>query len=196
MNFHDPDLRLHSAIVVHCAATRPSMDIGVSEIRAWHLQRGFNTTGYHLIIRRDGTYEMGRPWNRQGAHARGWNRNPKDGKLTFGICLVGGVSEDNVNIPEDNFTSSQYQALTKALKEICDFTGITTIKGHNELQGHHSRGCPSFDIASYREWFFSAIDSLYLPDDWWKHDWKKGLKKDWNEVNLYKEINVDYGDAV
>ena len=43
-------------IVIHCAATKPNMDVGVSEIRGWHRQRGFSDVGYHRVIRRDGTY--------------------------------------------------------------------------------------------------------------------------------------------
>lgn len=195
MNFRNKDLLKHSAIVVHCSATRPSMDIGVKEITEWHKDRNFLTVGYHLVIRRDGSYEYGRDWGTQGAHAGGFNRNPKDGKLTFGICLVGGVKEDNVYQAEDNFTKEQYQSLTKALDMISSFTGISEIVGHNEVQGHASRGCPSFDIKTYRAWFFRAKKSLYLPADWFTYDWKEGLNDDWNAVNLYREINFDKGGA-
>ena len=196
MNFNDYDLLKHSAIVVHASATKPSMDIGVKEIREWHLARNFNDIGYHLVIRRDGTYEHGRDWGTQGAHALGFNRNPADGKLTFGICMVGGVAEYDHQQPEDNFTQAQWESLNKALKAIMEWTNIHTFYGHNELPGHESRGCPCFDTATYREWFLSSIVAFYLPDDWYKHDWKDGIVKDWNEVNLYKEINVDYGGAV
>jgi len=44
-------------ITIHAAATTPSMDIGVKEIREWHLARGWRDVGYHFVIRRDGTLE-------------------------------------------------------------------------------------------------------------------------------------------
>lgn len=193
--FQSEHLALYSVITVHSAATRPSMDIGFKEINQWHLDRGWSGCGYHLIIRRDGTFEMGRPWNRQGAHVGGANRNPLDGKLNFGIVMAGGVREDNHLIPEDNFTDAQYQSLNYALYHLMKNSDIKDFKGHNEWKGHESRGCPSFDIKTYRQWFKSAVSSLYLPDDWMKYDWKDGIDKDWNEVNLMKEINVDQGRA-
>ena len=41
-------------IVIHCAATKASMDIGLTEIRKWHVQdNGWRDVGYHYIIRRN-----------------------------------------------------------------------------------------------------------------------------------------------
>ena len=50
-------MRKINRIILHCSATRPTMDIGVEEITEWHKQRGFRTIGYHYVIRRD---EIGR----------------------------------------------------------------------------------------------------------------------------------------
>jgi N-acetyl-anhydromuramyl-L-alanine amidase AmpD len=47
-------------LIIHCAATKPSMDIGVNEIRKWHLDRGWRDVGYHYMIRRNGEVELGR----------------------------------------------------------------------------------------------------------------------------------------
>ena len=200
MNFNDPTLKLHSAIVLHSSATRPSMDIGVKEIRSWHVNppRSWSDIGYHLVIRRDGSIEKGRDWDRQGAHASGFNRNPKDGKLTFGICLVGGVTENNVNIAEDNFTDEQWSTLNRILKEIIDFTGIKTIKGHNELPNHASRGCPSFNSKVYVDWLFKSIKALHLPSDWYnysKFNWHDTDPNAWNLPNNFMD-EVDTGGTI
>ena len=42
-------------IVVHCARTKPSMDIGATEIRKWHTDppRNWDDIGYHFVITRD-----------------------------------------------------------------------------------------------------------------------------------------------
>ena len=100
-------------IVIHCAATKPSMDIGAAEIKSWHRKKGWLDIGYHFVIRRDGIIEPGRPIDVPGAHARGYNH------ISLGICLVGGVAEDG-KTPEDNFTEQQWvelAALVKYLKE-------------------------------------------------------------------------------
>ena len=39
-------------IVVHCAATKASMDIGATEIKKWHVDdNGWDDIGYHYIIK-------------------------------------------------------------------------------------------------------------------------------------------------
>lgn len=132
-------------LVVHCAATRPSMDVGLKEIRSWHLQRGFFREGYHFIIRRDGTVEIGRPEDMPGAHVTNFN-----GK-SLGICMVGGVTEKDVNVPEDNFTDAQYASLKRLLLDLRERYPRASIVGHRDLA--KGKACPSFSVADrLREW--------------------------------------------
>lgn len=78
-------MREINLIVVHCTYSRPSMDIGVEEIRKWHVEgNSWTDIGYHYVIRRDGTIEDGRPIERPGAHVKGHNSN------SIGIAWVGG----------------------------------------------------------------------------------------------------------
>ncbi|AWB77265.1 TPA: N-acetylmuramoyl-L-alanine amidase [Stenotrophomonas maltophilia] len=129
-------------IVVHCAATRPSMDVGVAEIRRWHLQRGFFDIGYHFVIRRDGTVEKGRNLDVPGAHVEGYNGR------SVGVCMVGGVSEHDVNVPENNFTPAQFDALRKLLGELRrDHFPHAQIVGHHDL--NKGKACPSFDVKDW-----------------------------------------------
>ena len=72
------------------------MDIGVKEIRKWHVDENkWSDIGYHDVIRRNGAIETGRPLEKPGAHAKGHNQN------AIGICLVGGKADDGG--PEFNF---------------------------------------------------------------------------------------------
>ena len=98
-------------IVIHCAATKPSMDIGADTIRDWHVNgNGWRDIGYHLVIRRDGSIEKGRDINDSGAHAAGYNSK------SIGLCLVGGMAEDNS--AENNFTAQQWTSLLAKVKEL------------------------------------------------------------------------------
>ncbi|MCO5735946.1 N-acetylmuramoyl-L-alanine amidase [Stenotrophomonas maltophilia] len=128
-------------LIVHCAATRPSMDVGVKEIRKWHLQRGFNDVGYHYVIRRDGSIEKGRADTIPGAHAEGYN-----GK-SLGVCLVGGVSENDVKVAENNFTEAQFDALHTLLRQLRASHPNAKVIGHREV--NRGKACPSFDV---QEW--------------------------------------------
>ena len=74
-------------IVIHCAATKPSMDIDINVVDQWHRKRGFFSVGYHFVIKLDGTRQVGRSLDEVGGHAKGFNHksigiflpnNPKD----------------------------------------------------------------------------------------------------------------------
>lgn len=119
-------------IIIHCADTKPSMDIGVKEIDSWHKQRGWSGVGYHFIIRKDGSVELGRPIEKIGAHCKGYNRD------SIAICWVGGYGGvDDRNEEQIESMHSLVQALQH------DFPAAT-VHGHNEFS---SKSCPNFDVS-------------------------------------------------
>lgn len=122
-------------IIIHCAATPADMDIGVAEIRRWHVdERGWRDIGYHFVIRRDGTVERGRPQAEAGAHVRGHNGD------SIGICLVGGK-------PGFNFHYSQMDALVDLVLDLRDQYPSATVHGHNEFDS--GKDCPCFDVQAW-----------------------------------------------
>ena len=46
-------MREINKVVVHCSATKQSMDIGAEDIRGWHKSKGWDDIGYHYVIRRN-----------------------------------------------------------------------------------------------------------------------------------------------
>lgn len=136
-------------IVVHCSATGPKSDIGKREITQWHLKRGFVTIGYHYVIRRDGSIEVGRRETEIGAHVAGHNSN------SVGVCMVGGV--DTQGKPSDNFTVTQYDSLRLLLGHLTTRYSSAKIVGHRDLSPDHdeglpgwsSRHCPGFDLSKW-----------------------------------------------
>ena len=137
-----------TALVVHCSATRPAMDIGVKEIRQWHMQPkakgglGASDVGYHYVIRRNGAVEPGRPEDKAGAHVAGHNAN------TIGICLVGGVSQADFRKAENNFTPAQFRALKSVLTILTGRYPGAVVKGHRDFKGV-AKACPSFDARGW-----------------------------------------------
>ena len=128
-------------ITVHCADTKPTMDIGAEEIDQWHRQRGFLMIGYHFVIRRDGTLETGRPLDQPGAHVQGHNTG------NVGVCLVGGMSSRGK--PEQNFKAEQYDALKALLKDLFEQYPNAKLMGHRDFPGV-TKQCPCFDV---RQWY-------------------------------------------
>ncbi len=134
-------MRKINKIIIHSSATKPSMDIGVEEIRDWHVKgNGWKDIGYHHIIRRDGTLENGRSFEVAGAHCKNQNR------YSIGICLVGGVSEDDVKIPEDNFTQPQFDQLKVLIKWLMKEHKDIKVFGHNHFA---NKACPCFDVQAW-----------------------------------------------
>jgi N-acetylmuramoyl-L-alanine amidase len=133
-------MRPINLIVVHCAATRPSQDVGVAEIRAWHKQRGWSDIGYHYVIRRSGQLEHGRPLEVVGAHAVGHNAR------SVGVCLVGGLNEQGQ--PSDEYAPEQLEVLRNVLEWLREHYPATRIVGHRDLP-NVAKACPSFDVAAW-----------------------------------------------
>lgn len=143
-------------IVVHCSATRPSQDIGAAEIRGWHLKRGFNDIGYHLVIRRDGRIETGRAADEIGAHVSGFNAT------SVGVCLVGGLDENGKPadvlspLAFDTFTVQQMTAAHTAIAFLRRVYPKAKVVGHRDLSPDLDKDgtvekhewlktCPGFD---------------------------------------------------
>ena len=73
-------MRIINLIVVHCTATQGNRTLSPEALDLMHRRRGFNGTGYHYYIRKDGTVHLTRPVERIGAHAKGFNAS------SIGIC--------------------------------------------------------------------------------------------------------------
>jgi len=135
-------------IVVHCSATPPSMDIGADEIRKWHTEeRGWTDIGYHVVIRRDGTVEQGRPLDIAGAHVAGHNAT------SIGICYVGGVSESGQ--AEDNRTADQSRVLFETISSFKEQFPQAEVLGHRDFK-RVKKSCPSFDV---KQWYNEACNT-------------------------------------
>lgn len=140
-------------LIVHCAATSANVDVGVKEIDRWHRERGFFSIGYHLVIRRNGVVESGRPLDQPGAHARGYN------SVSRGVCIVGGVDGVDKNhdgritadefVPQANFTPEQMVSLAEILTAWKAEYPNAKIIGHRDVDP--GKACPSFDVAAWVE---------------------------------------------
>jgi len=127
-------------IVIHCSATRPSQDIDATTIDNWHRARGFFKIGYAFVIKRDGTRETGRGIDEVMASNKGFNN------VSVSICLIGGVTENDIKIAENNFTEEQLKSLDELLEELVEKYTSAHIIGHNQIS---IKDCPSFDVQSY-----------------------------------------------
>ncbi len=131
-------MRPINEIILHCTATPEGREVKVADIRRWHVQRGFSDIGYHYVILLDGTVELGRALEKQGAHCSGHN------KTSIGVCYVGGC--DSNMQPKDTRTEAQKVALAKLIRDLRTQFPKATIHGHREFA---AKACPSFDVQAW-----------------------------------------------
>lgn len=131
-------------IIIHVSDSEDSLDIGVREIRNWHVNgNGWSDIGYHAVIRRDGTLEQGRKDHIQGAHVAGHNRD------SLGICWVG----------RKNMDPRQYETLKAWVRgKMHQYSvDVLDVVGHYELDSNKT--CPNIDM----DWF--RADLLFKDSD-------------------------------
>lgn len=125
-----------SEIIIHCTATPEGRALGVADITRYHRERGFETIGYHYLVRLDGTVEQGRDCAYIGAHCLGHNDR------SIGVVYVGGL--DAGGRPKDTRTAEQRRSLADLVARLKARYKGATVHGHNEFA---AKACPCFDVS-------------------------------------------------
>ena len=126
--------RVTDQIVIHHTGNPTDDDLSAAEIDTSHKARGWSCIGYHYVVRKDGTVEIGRPHWTVGAHAYGHNSH------TIGVHVCGNFEEA---VPTDE----QIESLAMLLANLCTDYGLPIdrdhIVGHRELM---STACPGRNL--------------------------------------------------
>ena len=129
-------MRHITLIVIHCSAVKPDQQSSAAQIDSWHRQRGFKFgIGYHYVIRRDGTLEMGRPEYMVGAHCKNHNQH------SIGVCYEGGLNARGD--PADTRTPQQRETMRQLINELRERYPKAIVVGHHNL--NPLKACPCFD---------------------------------------------------
>jgi len=120
-------------IIVHCADT--DQNIGVKAITRWHKDRGWNTVGYHYIVRRNGVIEKGRSEKVVGAHCYGFNR------YSIGVCGVWKKKP----------TVESIASMRRLIEELHERYPKAEIRPHSYFPSAIKQGktCPNYNLASF-----------------------------------------------
>jgi len=132
--------------------TTEDCDIDIEEVHRWHVRRGIQApsgslSGYHGLIKRDGTLQLGRDQNEIGGHTPGYN------DISVGIVLVGGLVSDG--LPGKNFRLKQFYKLSEVINYWKILWPSIIILGHCDLVKGNK--CPSFDIQGWMNGMFNHV---------------------------------------
>lgn len=117
-------------IVLHHTGNPTNDDCSAREINRSHQAQSWACIGYHYVIRKDGSIELGRPHWTIGAHAYG------DNDHTLGIHMCGNF----VCAPP---TEAQIEAVSLLVAKLCKDYGLPVdsdhVVGHCDLM---ATACP------------------------------------------------------
>lgn len=139
-----------SRIVIHHTGNPVDDDLSAEQIHASHQAQGWAGIGYHFVIRKDGTVELGRPVECVGAHAEGFN-----------YCSIGIHVCGNFDLAEP--TEAQINALPMLLADICDAYGLiasdSIVMGHRDLM---ATDCPGNNL-------YKRMDTIRGNAEWYRN---------------------------
>lgn len=137
-------------IVIHHTGNPVDDDLSAEQIHASHQAQGWAGIGYHFVVRKDGTVELGRPVDCVGAHAEGFNY------CSIGIHICG-----NFNLAEP--TEAQINALPMLIADICDAYGLVAsdsiVVGHRDLMATE---CPGNNL-------YKRMDTIRGNAEWYRN---------------------------
>ena len=111
-------------IVLHHTGNPWDDDLSAKQIHAMHLNQGWAGIGYHYVVRKNGSIELGRPEWAIGSHAYGKNSH------SIGIHVCG-----NFELVEP--TPQQIESTAYLVGWLCDEYGLIptadTVKAHRDL---------------------------------------------------------------
>lgn len=117
-------------IVIHHTGNPTDDDLSAESIHESHKAQGWSGIGYHFVIRKDGTIELGRPMDTIGAHAYGENSH------TIGIHVCG-------NFEEAEPTPQQIESCAILVAWLSEEYGVkvnrSNVVGHRDLM---ATACP------------------------------------------------------
>ncbi len=120
-------------VVHHSVSSRE--DTTIAMIRQWHLDRGWDDVGYHLVIEGDGALRQGRAVGTVGAHCKGVNQ------LSIGVCVVGNNLDE-----EQCWSKPQWRQLWKVVDAVQLLWPQLEIKGHRDFAPTE---CPGLEISNH-----------------------------------------------
>lgn len=126
--------------------------MSMADVRRFHMQvNKWKAEGYHLLVRRDGSVELGRPEAQVGAHVAGHNTG------TLGYAYEGGL--DAQGRAKDTRTPAQKATMLRLTKDAIARHRLRLVTGHRDLSpdlngdgiispNEWTKQCPCFDAGS------------------------------------------------
>jgi N-acetylmuramoyl-L-alanine amidase len=121
-------------VIIHHSAT---INGDVYYLDNLHKEKGYSSVGYHYVIKKDGTLQIGRAEDTIGKHCFHHNAD------SIGICVIG----------IDNIYKEQFETLEALLTYLIEKYPRIRIFGHREV---NETACPGESIQKWIDNFREA----------------------------------------
>jgi hypothetical protein len=112
-----------SIVTIHATDTSSALHLTGKDVDRRDRSNGFSKCGYHFVISREGEVYEGRKLTEASIH------DDDDAALAISVCLVGGSESD---MPEDNFTLSQWEALKAVIRAVGETNSLTSVRSKTD----------------------------------------------------------------
>ncbi len=129
-----------------------SHHVGAEQIDAIHTRKGWSGIGYHFIIKRDGSLQVGRNINKTGAHVGGFNTR------SIGISFIAGykcASDKYSGVPphhevgKESITQAQQATMFRFMRAWYTVFPGGQAWGHADFPRNSGKVDPGFSVANY-----------------------------------------------
>jgi N-acetylmuramoyl-L-alanine amidase len=129
--------RLITTLFLHCTATNQNASVSAIQ-KYWRETLGWRNPGYHIIIKKDGSFTYLHNLNSISNGVAGHN------SISINVAYIGGIDRNGKAI--DNRTIEQIMTMDLIVKLAQEKINNIIIRGHNEVS---SKECPSFNVKKY-----------------------------------------------
>ena len=133
--------------------------IGSEDVHRWHLDRGWSGIGYHFVIKRDGSIQLGRNINTTGAHAgRGFNGRSIGVSFVAGYNCSAGTPNPNRYISGKSVNQAQHDSFYRMMQAFYTVWPGGEAIGHVDVPGNSGKVDPGFDVAARVKQLFGKVN--------------------------------------
>ena len=132
--------------------------IGSEEIATIHNAKNLGGIGYHFVIKRDGSLQLGRNINRIGAHVAGFNTGSIGIAFVAGFNCPSGTKNPNKYISAKSITDAQMKTYRTFMDSFYTVFPGGQAWGHVDFPNNKGKVDPGFDVQASCKTMFGKVN--------------------------------------
>jgi N-acetylmuramoyl-L-alanine amidase len=132
--------------------------IGSEEIARVHNNKNLGGIGYHFVIKRDGSLQLGRNVNKTGAHVAGFNTGSIGIAFVAGFNCASNTKNPNKYISAKSITDAQMKTFRTFMDSFYTVFPGGQAWGHVDFPNNKGKVDPGFDVQATCKTMFGKVN--------------------------------------